>query len=393
MGLPEFTWHQSHLGSIATREVDWTIRGPGNQVLSSFNLVGEDQSGNWSREMDYIWMGRRLLGTEEDPGGPSSTIQHYHTDHLGTIRLITDSAGNKVSEHEYLPYGQELTGAGNGVMKFTGHERDADTGMDYMHARFYTSYLGRFMSVDPVLGNTGSGGSWNRYGYVRGNPIRLIDPKGLAPAQTSQRCHYSSGVATIYGVLTGGCGPGGIGVDATSAEIFDALVNVFSPVKLNMHPFEAHDKKEIEKYLADNPEEAKKFIQYLESEGLDFDADKLRASETISVTGTYLPVDSSEVELWDGWDDWGNHAWEAIVEGNPDEFANIGKAGPHAIYATCRAASFIGGARLVKGLNSALIVRYLGIEGGAGGDAVASAGGLFGWGVSVNVCRELAEAH
>ncbi len=162
-------------GSIATREVDWTIRGPSNQVLSTFKLTGEDQSGNWSREIDYIWMGRRLLGTEDGSG----TQQHYHTDHLGSIRLITDSAGNKVSEHEYLPYGQELTAAGNGVMKFTGHERDGDTGMDYMHARFYQEHLGRFMSVDPILGG---GGVLNRYSYVGGRPMNLTDPTGQAMA-------------------------------------------------------------------------------------------------------------------------------------------------------------------------------------------------------------------
>ncbi len=144
-------------GSIATREVDWTIRGPSNQVLSTFKLVGEDQSGNWSHEMDYIWMGRRLLGTEDGSG----TKQHYHTDHLGSIRLVTDNLGNKVSEHEYLPYGQEITAAGNGIMKFTGHERDGDTGMDYMHARFYTSHLGRFMGVDPVMQGAGPN-IWNR---------------------------------------------------------------------------------------------------------------------------------------------------------------------------------------------------------------------------------------
>ncbi len=133
-------------GSIATREVDYTIRGPSNQVLSTFKLVGEDQSGNWTHEIDYIWMGRRLLGTQDGSG----TKQHYHTDHLGSVRLVTDDLGNKISEHEYLPYGEEITAAGNGIMKFTGHERDADTGMDYMHARFYTSHLGRMMSVDPV---------------------------------------------------------------------------------------------------------------------------------------------------------------------------------------------------------------------------------------------------
>ncbi len=160
-------------GSISTREVDFTIRGPGNQVLSTFNLTGEDQSGNWTHTMDYIWMGRRLLGTEDGSG----TQQHYHTDHLGSIRLVTDSLGAKVSEHEYLPYGEELTAAGNGVMKFTGHERDSDTGMDYMHARFYISHLGRMMSVDPVMQGAGPN-VWNRYSYVGGRPLSAIDPTG-----------------------------------------------------------------------------------------------------------------------------------------------------------------------------------------------------------------------
>ena len=70
---------------------------------------------------------------------------------------------------------QELTSAGNGVMKFTGHELDSDPGMDYMHAGFYQEHLGRFMSVDPVLGGAGI---WNRYSYVGGNPISRLDNDG-----------------------------------------------------------------------------------------------------------------------------------------------------------------------------------------------------------------------
>jgi RHS repeat-associated protein len=70
---------------------------------------------------------------------------------------------------------------------FTGHEREAAgeaadplEGMDYMHARYYTFTLGRFMSVDPVSGEVGSSQSWNRYAYVRGNPVNMMDPWGLS---------------------------------------------------------------------------------------------------------------------------------------------------------------------------------------------------------------------
>jgi uncharacterized protein RhaS with RHS repeats len=47
-----------------------------------------------------------------------------------------------------------------------------------MHARYYTFNLGRFMSVDPVGGTVGLSQSWNRYAYVRGNPVNTVDPDG-----------------------------------------------------------------------------------------------------------------------------------------------------------------------------------------------------------------------
>jgi hypothetical protein len=47
-----------------------------------------------------------------------------------------------------------------------------------MHARYYSSNLGRFLSVDPVGGKVGSSQSWNRYSYVWDNPIVLTDPTG-----------------------------------------------------------------------------------------------------------------------------------------------------------------------------------------------------------------------
>ncbi|QQR72315.1 MAG: RHS repeat-associated core domain-containing protein [Holophagales bacterium] len=87
------------------------------------------------------------------------------------------------------PFGEEVTTTGNQQTiddkKFTGHQRDtlgtpgvADD-IDYMHARFYSPLLGRFLSTDPVLGRPRAPQSWNRYSYVRGNPILLTDPTGL----------------------------------------------------------------------------------------------------------------------------------------------------------------------------------------------------------------------
>jgi RHS repeat-associated protein len=105
----------------------------------------------------------------------------FHDDHLGTPRLITDEDGQTVSTHDYLAYGEEITTADfqTNNMKFTGHERDEETNLDYMKARYYTAGFGRFLQVDPGHDyDPMDPMSYNLYGYVRGNPVRNTDPDG-----------------------------------------------------------------------------------------------------------------------------------------------------------------------------------------------------------------------
>jgi len=104
-----------------------------------------------------------------------------HTDHLGSVRLVTSNTGAIVSLHNYFPFGDEVPTKqfSYNTHQYTGHERDKDTGLDYMMARFYEAGVGRFLSVDP--GNDTDPEhpeSWNKYAYVRNNPINLVDPDG-----------------------------------------------------------------------------------------------------------------------------------------------------------------------------------------------------------------------
>lgn len=63
--------------------------------------------------------------------------------------------------------------------QFTGHERDPESGLDYMMARYYSSSLGRFVASDPMYDTVRENPqSWNRNAYVRNNPMRHTDPKG-----------------------------------------------------------------------------------------------------------------------------------------------------------------------------------------------------------------------
>ena len=110
-------------------------------------------------------------------------------DALGSTRLVTKSGGDAAtivsSRHDYLPFGEEIargTGFGGGpTQKFTGKERDGETGLDYFGARYMAAAQGRFTSPDPVKisgQRVLDPQQWNQFAYVRGNPLRFIDPDG-----------------------------------------------------------------------------------------------------------------------------------------------------------------------------------------------------------------------
>src|SRR5437899_2646602 len=63
--------------------------------------------------------------------------------------------------------------------KFTGKERDSESGLDDFPARYYASTMGRWMTPDPVGGHQEDPQTLNRYAYVRNNPTSLTDPTGL----------------------------------------------------------------------------------------------------------------------------------------------------------------------------------------------------------------------
>ena len=116
----------------------------------------------------------------------------YHADHLGSPRIMTDesgqilknSSGAEVGRHHYMPFGEEkpyLAQGSTNTRQFTGHERDSEAGLDYMLARYYSSGLGRFLSVDPASTSivVSDPQSWNRYAYVQNNPLAYRDATGM----------------------------------------------------------------------------------------------------------------------------------------------------------------------------------------------------------------------
>jgi RHS repeat-associated protein len=74
--------------------------------------------------------------------------------------------------------------------KFTGKERDTESGLDNFGARYNSPSMGRFMSPDP--GNIGVDRrypqSWNAYRYSVNNPLTLTEPTGLYVCEDSTKC-------------------------------------------------------------------------------------------------------------------------------------------------------------------------------------------------------------
>ncbi len=123
-----------------------------------------------------------LLTLGQAAPNPPYAIYDLHADHLGSTRVVTNDAGEVVSYHDFYPFGEEIADFYDYNRKlYTGHERDDETGLDYMLARYYGASLSRFLSTDPAFEihkSVHNPQRWNRYSYVLNNPLAFIDPTG-----------------------------------------------------------------------------------------------------------------------------------------------------------------------------------------------------------------------
>jgi RHS repeat-associated protein len=150
---------------------------------------------------EYIFFAGRRIASR-DSATPTPNVYFYYTDHLGSTTAITTASGTVCYQASFTPYGEEhlaQTTTCPQNYKFTGYERDLETGLDYAFARYYDSRLGRFMSGDPLGGDASDPQSLNRYAYVENSPMNLTDPLGL-----KLPCSRDDPTHKIYG--EGGCG-------------------------------------------------------------------------------------------------------------------------------------------------------------------------------------------
>ncbi len=163
------------------RVLNWRATEAG--VLSQYSQSGqllydENHRASGRKATEYVYLsGSLLVSRERNIDNNVYDNKYQHTDALGSPVAVTNQAGQVIDRTSYDPYGGAINKTVDGI-GYTGHVMDAATGLTYMQQRYYDPMLGRFLSVDPVTANSGTGANFNRYWYANNNPYKFTDPDG-----------------------------------------------------------------------------------------------------------------------------------------------------------------------------------------------------------------------
>ncbi len=160
-------------GRVTRRRV--AIEGlPDKDVFYSYDLAGKVTA------MVYPDGGEVHAADERLAKVANGVVSYYLKDHLGSTRTLLSSSGTTLATYDYWPYGEVLAtgGTDSAPFKFTGHERDAESGLDFLPNRTYGPVAHRFWQVDPLAHKLPS---WSPYVYSFNNPAIYRDPTGAIP--------------------------------------------------------------------------------------------------------------------------------------------------------------------------------------------------------------------
>ncbi|NLY74415.1 MAG: hypothetical protein GX075_03840 [Firmicutes bacterium] len=158
---------------------DTTLKEKRHYVFQGTEPIFEKNKTTGKVKSFVYALGKHLARVDGKIGDTEAKKYWYVTDHVGSIRAVTDDKGVKVWSADYLAFGKQFAKNTDTdfeeLHSFTGKEYDPDTGLHYYNARWYDADLGRFISEDPVADPNNP----NLYSYTANNPLRWIDPTGL----------------------------------------------------------------------------------------------------------------------------------------------------------------------------------------------------------------------
>jgi RHS repeat-associated protein len=168
--------------------IEDTYAYDGNGLRSSQKISGVKSQLTWdgvSGEVPlllYDGTNYYLYGPDGTPIEQiaGTTVAYLHHDQQGSTRLLTNSLGEAKGKYTYTPYGavEEFVGSTSTPLGFDGQYRNESTGLIYLRARAYDPKTAQFLTVDPLVDNTGE-----PYGYAGQSPANNGDPSGLCWCQ------------------------------------------------------------------------------------------------------------------------------------------------------------------------------------------------------------------
>ncbi|GIH15168.1 hypothetical protein Raf01_33400 [Rugosimonospora africana] len=186
--LAEPSVHAQYLYDSSGRRVKKLVRRQGGAVEVVHYLgevfehhrwaATEDSQNNHIHVMDER---RRVALVRVGPAHPDDlgpAVAVHLSDHLGSSTAVLDDAGALVNREEYTPYGETSFGSfARKRYRFTGKERDEESGLGYHGARYLSPWTGRWTACDP----DGVANGPSLYVYAYGNPMNWHDPSGRSP--------------------------------------------------------------------------------------------------------------------------------------------------------------------------------------------------------------------
>ncbi len=160
--------------------------------LGGFEIFRKRVNGNLEleRETLHIMDDKRRIAVTETltvnngmvVSNPASLQRYQLSNNIESASLELDENASIISYEEYYPYGETSYRAGRNVVetglkryRYTGKEKDEESGLYYHGARYYVCWLGRWTAADPA----GLADGVNLYAYCKGNPVSLVDPNGM----------------------------------------------------------------------------------------------------------------------------------------------------------------------------------------------------------------------
>jgi RHS repeat-associated protein len=175
--------HAQYLYDATGQRVKKLVRRQGGAVEVTHYLAEVFEHHRWpgggNTHIAVMDGERRIAEVRVGPAHPDDrgpAVAYHLDDHLGSGTAVVDGTGAITNREEYTPYGETSFGSFTRKRyRFTGRERDEESGLAYHAARYLGPWLARWWSCDPI----GPHGGLNPYAYVSGNPLRLVDPSGL----------------------------------------------------------------------------------------------------------------------------------------------------------------------------------------------------------------------